>query len=517
MPAEALLGSSQGGAPAGSNDGVATSPLTLSSASGRWVVAAAVLGSGMAGLDATVVNVALPELGRDLHAGFDGLQWTINGYTLTLASLILLGGSLGDRFGRRRVFVIGTAWFAVASALCALAPSIEILVAARALEGIGGALLTPGSLAMIEASFGEQDRGKAIGAWSGFGGVATAIGPFIGGYLVAGPGWRWVFLINLPVALLVIALAERHVPESRDPRAAPHLDVLGAVLGAVGLGGLTYGLIAAGGGWSVGSVLALLLGLVALAAFVVNERQSAYPMLPPDIFRNRQFTVANIVTFVVYGALGGLFFFLVVDLQVVAGFSPVLAGSALLPVTLIMLLLSAPAGALSASIGPRLPMSAGPLIAAGGVLLLLRIGPGASYVVDVLPGVTVFGLGLALIVAPLTMTVLDAAEAEHAGIASGINNAVARAAGLLAVAVLPLLAGISGDDYQNPQVFAAGFRMAVIACALLLVAGGVLAGLTIRNPAVEPVVKAAPARRQFCALDGPPLQPVSALITPGGR
>ena len=490
-------------------DRSAWAALTLSSASGRWVVVAAVLGSGMAALDATVVNIALPELGRDLHAGFDGLQWTINGYTLTLAALILLGGSLGDRFGRRRIFVIGTLWFAVASALCALAPSIEILVAARALQGIGGALLTPGSLAMIEASFVEQDRGKAIGAWSGFGGVATAIGPFIGGYLVAGPGWRWVFLINLPLAVLVVVIARRHVPESRDPRAVPHLDALGAVLGAVGLGGVTYGLIGSAGGVSVGSGFALLLGLIALVAFVVNERYSAYPMLPAGIFRNRQFTAANIVTFVVYGALGGLFFFLVVDLQVVAGFSPVLAGSALLPVTFIMLLLSAQAGGLAARIGPRLLMAAGPLIAAGGVLLLLRVGSGASYLVDVLPGVTMFGLGLALIVAPLTTTVLAAAEAEHAGIASGINNAVARAAGLLAVAVLPLLAGLSGDDYQHPQAFAAGFRIAVMTCATLLAAGGVLAGITIRNPVAARAVEALP-RRQFCAVDGPPLQPTSA-------
>src|SRR5207253_459029 len=258
-------------------DRSAWAPLTLSSASGRWVVVAAVLGSGMAALDATVVNIALPELGRDLHAGFDGLQWTINGYTLTLAALILLGGSLGDRFGRRRIFVIGTLWFAVASALCALAPSIEILVAARALQGIGGALLTPGSLAMIEASFVEQDRGKAIGAWSGFGGVATAIGPFIGSYLVAGPGWRWVFLINLPLAAIVIALAQRHVPESRDPQAPRQLDLAGAVLGAVGLGGVTYALIAASSGWSASTLIVGVVGLGALVGFAINEQRSAQP------------------------------------------------------------------------------------------------------------------------------------------------------------------------------------------------------------------------------------------------
>jgi EmrB/QacA subfamily drug resistance transporter len=465
----------------------------------------------MASLDATVVNIALPALGKDLHAAFDGLQWTVSSYTLTLASLILLGGSLGDRFGRRRIFVIGTVWFAAASVLCALAPSIEFLVAARALEGVGAALLTPGSLAMIQASFVEGDRGKAIGAWSGFGGVATAIGPFVGGYLVAGPGWRWVFLINLPVALLVIILAQRHVPESRDPHAAPHLDVAGAVLGALGLGGVTYGLIAAGNGWSAVPIAALAVGLLALVAFALNERRSRSPMVPPVMFANPQFTAANVETFVVYAALSGLFFFLVVDLQVVAGFSPLLAGSALLPVTAIMLVLSSRMGALASRIGPRVPMALGPLVAACGVLLLLRVGPNTSYVLDVLPAVAIFGLGLAFLVAPLTTTVLAAAPAEHAGVASGVNNAVARAAGLLAVAMLPLVAGISGDDYQRPDTFAAGFRIAVLVCAGLLVAGGLLAALTIRNPApAEPRKRL--ARRQFCAVDGLPLQPDERLL-----
>jgi EmrB/QacA subfamily drug resistance transporter len=478
--------------------------LSLNSAAGKWVVTAAVLGSGMASLDMTVVNIALPALGNDLHAAFDGLQWTVSGYTLTLASLILLGGSLGDRFGRRRIFMVGTLWFAAASALCALAPNIEVLVVARALEGIGGALLTPGSLAMIQASFAETDRGKAIGAWSGFGGIATAIGPFIGGYLVAGPGWRWVFLVNLPVALVVVVLAAQHVPESRDPNAPSHLDVVGAILGALGLGGVTYGLISAGSGWTMGGAAVLVLGILALAAFVINERQSSHPMLPPDIFKNTQFTAANLVTFVVYAALGGLFFFLVVDLQVVAGFSPTLAGAAILPVTALMLLLSAQAGALSTRIGPRFPMSAGPIIGAGGVLLLLRIGPAASYATDVLPGVVLFGLGLSLLVAPLTTTVLAAVPAEHAGVASGVNNAVARAAGLMAVAVLPLLAGISGDDYQNSERFNAGFHMAAIVCAALMIAGGLIAVLAIRNP-TEPAGAPRKERRLSCALDGPPL------------
>jgi EmrB/QacA subfamily drug resistance transporter len=404
------------------------------------------------------------------------------------------------------VFVIGTAWFAVASALCAFAPTIEVLIAARMLEGVGGALLTPGSLAMIQASFGEQDRGKAIGAWSGFGGIATAIGPFLGGWLVAGPGWRWVFLINLPIALVVIALARRHVPESRDPRATGRLDVVGAAVGVIGLTGLTYGLTAASSGWNALSIGAIVVGVIGLAAFGLVENRARNPMVPPAMFANPQFTATNLVTLIVYAALGGLFFFLVVALQVVAGFSPVLAGSALLPITLIMLALSAQAGALSARIGPRLPMTIGPLVAGIGALLLLQIGPGANYVTNVLPGVVVFGLGLSVLVAPLTMTVLAAAPQEHAGVASGINNAVARAAGLLAVAVLPLVAGISGTAYEDPSAFEAGFRTAVLVCAGLLMAGGLLAAVTIRP--VAQVTAAPPSpRRRYCALDGPPLQP----------
>jgi EmrB/QacA subfamily drug resistance transporter len=486
-----------------------TPGLRLADAAGKWVVVAAVLGSGMASLDATVVNIALPAIGEDLHADFEGLQWIVSAYTLTLASFILLGGTLGDRYGRRRIFIIGTVWFALASGLCAISPTIEVLIAARALQGVGGALLTPGSLAMIQASFVEQDRGKAIGTWSGFGGVATAIGPFLGGYLVAGPGWRWVFLINLPVAVVVALVARQHVPESYDPRAPHHLDLMGAVLGALGLGGVTYALIEAGNGWSTTTLVVLVLGVLALVAFGINELRSPNPMVPPAMFRNRQFTAANVVTFLAYAALGGVFFFLVIYLQVVAGFSPLLAGSALLPITIIMLLLSPQAGALAGRVGPRLPMTLGPLIGACGVLLLLRIGPGASYVTDVLPAVCVFGLGLALMVAPLTTTVLAAAESEHAGIASGVNNAVARAAGLLAVAVLPLLAGISGDDYQQPATFAAGFRIAIIICAALLASAGVTSALAIRNPTQKRPTEE-PERRRFCGVDGPPLHPVRA-------
>jgi EmrB/QacA subfamily drug resistance transporter len=459
--------------------------LMLSQRSGRWLLVASVLGSGLAGIDATVVNVALPALGDDLGASFAGLQWTLNGYTLTLAAFILLGGSLGDRYGRRRVFTIGVVWFAVASALCALAPDIEVLIAARALQGVGGALLTPGSLAMISASFVPDDRARAIGAWSGLSGVASAIGPFIGGYLVGGPGWRWIFVINVPLAAAVVVIARRHVPETLDPDAVPHLDLAGAVLGAVGLGGVTYALIGAGGGWSPGVVVSGVIGVGAMAGFVVTEHRSPHPMLPPRIFANRQFTAANLVTFAVYAALGAVFFLLVVNLQVVSGFSPLLAGVALLPITVIMLLLSARSGALAGRIGPRLQMTAGPLVAAVGALMFLRIGLDASYLTDVVPAVVVFGLGLTLIVAPLTTTVLAAAENRYAGVASGVNNAVARAAGLLAVAVIPVLAGIGGDSYLHPDAFAGSFRTAVFICVGLLVTGGIISALTIRNPPAD--------------------------------
>lgn len=463
-------------------DAAPSAQLTLSQRSGRWLLFASVLGSGLAGIDATVVNVALPALGDDLGASFAGLQWTLNGYTLTLAAFILLGGSLGDRYGRRRVFTIGVVWFALASALCAVAPTVEVLIAARVLRGVGGALLTPGSLAMISASFVAGDRPRAIGAWSGLSGVASAIGPFIGGYLVGGPGWRWIFLINLPLAAVVVLVARRHVPETLDPDAVPHLDLAGAVLGAVGLGGVTYALIGAGGGWSPAVMVSGVLGAVSMTGFVINEHRSPHPMLPPKIFANRQFTAANLVTFAVYAALGAVFFLLVVNLQVVSGFSPLLAGIALLPITVIMLLLSERSGALATRIGPRLQMTAGPLVAAVGALMFLRIGADASYLTDVVPAVVVFGLGLASMVAPLTTTVLAAAETRYAGVASGVNNAVARAAGLLAVAVIPVLAGISGDSYRHPDEFAGGFHTAVLICAGLLVAGGVVSAALIHNP-----------------------------------
>jgi EmrB/QacA subfamily drug resistance transporter len=447
---------------------------------GRWVLVATVLGSAIVMIDGTVVNVALPHIGRDLGAGFGGLQWTVNAYTLTLAALILLGGSLGDHFGRRRVFLIGVIWFAAASLACGLAPNIGMLIAARALQGIGGALLTPGSLALISASFHGPDRAAAIGAWSGLGGLASAAGPFLGGLLVEW-SWRAVFLINLPLAVLVVAVTMLRVPESRDTESPPGLDVTGTVLAMLGLGALTFGLTGlADRGASAGAVVAIGVGVLALLAFVVVERRSTHPLVPPSLFTDTIFRVANAVTLLIYGALGVVFLLFVLQLQTVAGFSPVAAGLALLPVTVIMLVFSSRAGALAGRIGPRLPMTLGPLLAAAGVLLMLRIGEGATWLVDVLPAAVVFGAGATLVVAPLTAAVLDSAPDHLAGSASGVNNAVARAGGLLAVAVVPGLAGISGTDYADPAAFGAGFRIAIVIAAGLLLAAAALAAVGIR-------------------------------------
>jgi EmrB/QacA subfamily drug resistance transporter len=483
--------------------------MALKSTAGRWVLAVAVLGSGMAFLDGTVVNVALPKIGSSLHASTSTLQWILNGYLLTLASLILLGGSLGDRYGRRRMFVIGVCVFTAASLLCAVSPSATMLVFARMLQGIGGALLTPGSLAMIEASFRPSDRAAAIGAWSGLGGIVTALGPLLGGFLVDAVSWRAIFLINLPIGALVVTMAARHVPETRDPTASGHLDFVGAALAAVGLGGSTYALIEAPG--KGGSALVLIAGVAgvgALIGFLVAERRSPSPMMPLAMFSSRQFSAANLVTFVVYASLGGVFFLLVAFLQISLGYSPIGAGAVLLPVTALMLAFSTRAGALAQSIGAKIPLTVGPIVIAVGLLLMLRIDRGDAYLSSVLPAVLVFGAGLTLVVAPVTATVLAAADSRHSGIASGINNAVSRVGGLLAVAVLPVAAGITGDRFYDPAKMAHGFHMAMMICAVLALLGGILAWLTISSEVlvVEPDQPGDCLATDFsCGVTGTPL------------
>ncbi|MFJ1718788.1 MFS transporter [Streptomyces sp. NPDC088244] len=495
-------------------DAAETGAIRVASAAGRWVVLTTVLGSSMAMLDSTVINVALPRIGKDLGTDLAALQWTVNAYMLTLAGLILLGGALGDRYGRRRVFVVGVVWFTAASVLCGLAPNAAVLISARALQGIGGALLTPGSLALIQASFHPDDRARAVGLWSGLGGVGAAIGPFVGGWLVDGPGWRWVFLLNVPLAAVCVPVALRHVPESRDPHAHGRFDVLGAVLGALALALVTYALIEAPGqGASAVVIGAAVAGVLLGAVFVRVERTRAAPMLPPSVFASRQFTVVNIITLCVYAALGGYFFLSAIQLQVVAGYSALGAGTALLPTTVLMLLFSAASGELGQRIGPRIPLTAGPLVAAAGMLLMLRVGPGSKtvsgYLTDVLPAVAVLGVGLVTVVAPLTATVLASVDTARAGLASGINNAAARAAGLIAVAALPLLAGMGPEAYRIPDEFAATFRRAMPMCAGLLVLGAVIAWATVRRPSAVPdeEEQARPECTVHCGIAAPPLEP----------
>ncbi|MEV1006894.1 MFS transporter [Streptomyces sp. NPDC049881] len=478
---------------------------------GRRVLGAAVFGSGMAMLDGTIVTVALPRIGADLDVPLSDLQWTLNAYMLTLAGLILLGGGLGDRYGRRRVFVIGVIWFTLASLLCGIAPNGNALIAARALQGVGGALLTPGSLALIQATFRPGERAKAVGLWSGLGGVATACGPFLGGWLVDGPGWRWIFFINVPFAVVVLVLT-RGVPESRDWDASGRFDVLGAALAALALGGVTYALIQR-------TVWVAAVGVVVGALFVLRERRAPRPMLPLDVFRSRLFTAANLVTLCLYAAIGGVFFLLPTQLQNGLGYSALTAGVATLPTTLLMTALSGPAGALAQRIGPRLPMTVGPLIAAAGLLLLHRVHPGGSYWTTILPGVVVQGLGMSLFVAPLTATVLASLEDRRAGVASGVNNAAARVAQLFAVAALPLVIGLSTDDYRDAGAVDAAFGRAVLVCAGLMAVGALVSWFTVPGELVQAEKgrgdgrrtggerPAAPQCRTHCGISSPPLEP----------
>jgi EmrB/QacA subfamily drug resistance transporter len=480
--------------------GTTTAPgekLTLSSAAGRWAVAASVIGSGAVFLEATIVTVALPAIGRDFAVGLGGLQWVMDGYLLTLGALMLLGGSLGDLLDRRRVLAWGAIAFALFSSLCAVAPTFSIFVVLRLLQGSAGALLVPNSLALLEASFTGEERGMAIGKWAGWSAISTAAGPLLGGWVVDALSWRWLFAFIAPVSLTAAWIALRRVPavehageqrapSLRHPRtnaATQRIDWSGAALVTAGLGAIVWALIE-GPERGMSDPVALAAGfggLALLALFTVVESRSSNPLLPLGIFRSRQFTGANVVTLLVYAALSALFFLLILQLQNVLGYSALEAGAAILPVNVIMLAVSARAGRLAARIGPRLPMAVGAIVAGIGMLLMARVQPGTGYIRVALPALVVFGLGLAALVAPLTSAVLGAVDASEAGVASAVNNAAARLAGLLAVAILPLAAGISSSERMSSEDFAAGFARAMWIGAALCIAGAVVALFTVKR------------------------------------
>jgi EmrB/QacA subfamily drug resistance transporter len=441
-----------------------------------------------------------------------GLQWIVDGYMLSLAALILVAGSLGDRYGRRKMFVLGVLWFGAASVLCGVAPNALTLIIARVLQGIGGALLTPGSLAILQSSFAREERARAIGAWSGLGGVASAIGPLLGGLLVQAWSWRLAFLVNVPIAIVVVVLARKFVPESCDRQLQPgHPDVLGSALGALGLAGVTAALVEGPArGLDPLVIGCAVLGVLALAVFVALQHRSHDPLVPPSLFRDRTFVLSNALTFVVYAALGGVMMLFVLQLQVSLKFGPTAAGVASLPITVIMLLLSARSGKLAQRFGPKWFLVTGPLVVACGMLLMLRVEPGSTYLGSVLPAIVVFGLGLAIVVAPVTATVLAAAPDRFAGVASGVNNAVARSGSLLAVAVLPAVAGLSGAAYADPAALTEGWRTACWVCAGLTAVGGLVA-IGVRNdvlgtaaPAPAPAAHPKPGDCFTCGVEAPP-------------
>jgi EmrB/QacA subfamily drug resistance transporter len=448
-------------------------------ARGRWVIIAAVLGSGVVFLDGTVVNVALPALSRDLHASVRGLQWILDSYLVTLSALLLLGGNAGDRYGRRKMFVAGLAGFVVASVLCGLAPAVGFLIVARALQGVAGALLVPASLSIISSVFEGDDRGRAIGAWSGLAAVAGAAGPLLGGWLIDAGSWRLIFFLNVPLAAAAVAIALRYVPDTRDDEAGP-LDVTGAALVSAGIALLAYGLIER-------SVPAGLAGIAALAGFLAVERRRDHPMLPLSLFASPQFTGANLTTVAVYGAMSAALFLITLRLQVTLGYSALEAGASFLPFTGLMVTLSARIGGVAQRIGPRLPMTVGPLLSAAGLLLFSRIGPGDRYVTAVLPAVALFGLGMTVTVSPLTAAVLGAVDRRRAGVASAVNNVAARLAGLLGIAVIPAVAGIDtggGLARSLDSGYPAALRIAVAICSV----GAAIAWRFVRSSAlVRPV------------------------------
>jgi EmrB/QacA subfamily drug resistance transporter len=496
----------------------------------RLTLVACIAGSAVVFIDGTVVNVALPAIREDMDAGLAAQQWVVEGYLLTLSSLILIGGSLSDLFGRRRIFALGTALFGITSVLCAVAPSDELLVAARIAQGAAGALLVPSTLATIMAVFPEAERGRAIGTWTAWSGISTVVGPLVGGVLIDAASWRWIFAIGLVPIALTLYLVVREVPACADARAErePHVDWGGAALCAFGLAGPVFALIEQPSrGWDDPLVLGPLVGgIVLLGLFVWQEWRSPHPMMPLDLYRRRNFTVGNVATLLVYGGLGASMFFVMLFLQETADYSAFEAGLALMPTTLILFLLSSRVGALADRLGPRLFMGAGPVLGGAGLLLLVLADADAPYVTQILPGVTLFGLGLALTVAPLTATVLGDADQRHAGVASGVNNAVARVAGLIAIAVVgaavsaqftsevdtqladrplsaparaaiddaqtrPLTTGAAADapPAERPALRAAfedasvsAFRLSMGISGGLVIAGGLVSALWIRNP-----------------------------------
>jgi EmrB/QacA subfamily drug resistance transporter len=505
----------------------------------RLTLIATILASTVVFLDSTVVNVALPAMQRDLGMGLAGQQWVVEAYMLALVSLMLVGGSLGDHFGRRRIFAIGLAGFGATSILCALAPSTGVLVGLRALQGLAGALLVPGSLAILTATFAGEARGRAIGTWTAWSGISTIAGPAAGGFLTEALSWRFVFWINVPLIAVTLFLALRAVAESRDPDAVEGFDIAGVALSALGLGGPVFALIEQPTyGWGDPLVLIpLLAGSACFAAFIWREATARAPMLPLALFRVRNFAVANAATLATYAGLIGSSFFLTLYLQQVGGYSPLAAGLAGIPITLMLFFLSPRFGAFTASVGPRLPMSAGPIVGGLGLLLLLRVGVHPSYPAEVLPALVVFGLGLSATVAPLTTTVLNAVDEHNAGIASGVNNAIARVAGLLAIAVLgalisaqfasaldgnlsgerldprgtrvvasaqsrPLAGGDEAEQLSGAQRSTVGtaielasrdaFRLSVAICALLMIAGGLTSAIGIQNPERRPEAALSP-------------------------
>lgn len=472
----------------------------------RLTLIATILGSTVVFLDSTVINVALPAIAEGLDSDLAGQQWVVEIYMLTMVSLLLVGGSLGDQFGRRRMYVAGLVGFAATSALCAIAPSVEFLVAARALQGVAGALLVPGSLAIVAATFEGEARGKAVGTWTAWTGIATVFGPAGGGALVGLTSWRSIFWINLPLIAFTIWLSLRAIEESRDPDAFRGIDWIGIALSALGLGGPVFALIEQPTrGWGDPLVLATFAGgIVCFALFVLWEARARHPMLDLGLFRIRNFAVANATTLAAYAGLIGGLFFVGLFLQQVVGYTPLEAGLATTPISVLLFVLSPRFGRLASGTGPRLPMTVGPIVGGLGLLLMLRIGADAEYVSDVLPGVVVFGLGLSATVAPLTATVLDSVPEHRVGIASGVNNGVSRVAGLLAIAVLGAVISarfdaIAGDvsggplTAHAPAAATSAFHLGLLIAAVLMIVGGIASGFGIEDRRPEEAADPAPA------------------------